>query len=79
MQNPYAAERKKNSIMAPATKVPSSAVRIFWRLFKCVVMVREVGSVPNGVNYNKIDDKGSDKIFNHILYVLICCAGLGVG
>jgi hypothetical protein len=35
--------------------------------------------IDNRVNHHEINDKGSDKIFNHILYLLICCAGLSAG
>jgi hypothetical protein len=40
---------------------------------------KENGCGANWVNHHEINNKGSDKIFDHILYLLIACIVLGAG
>ena len=78
MQNPYTLERKKHQ-NSTSNKWPLKHATDFLAFIQIRCNSKENGRGANWFNYNKIDDKGSDKIFNHTLCILIDYAGVCYG
>ena len=76
MQNPYAAERKKQHD-GTRNKAAFKRGTDFLAFIQMRCNSKEDGRGANLVNPHKINEKGSNKILDHILFLLINCAGLG--
>jgi len=78
MQNIYAAERK-NQHDGTRNKGAFKRDSDFLAFIQMRYNSKEYRRGANWVNHHEINNKGSDKIFDHILYLLIDCVGLGAG
>jgi hypothetical protein len=78
MQNPYAAERKKQHY-GTRNKGAFKRGSDFLAFIQMRCNSEENRRGANRVNHHEINNKGSDKIFDHILYLLIDCVCLSAG
>jgi hypothetical protein len=66
-------------MMAPATKAAFKRGTDFLAFVQMRCNSKEDGRGANRIDHHEINDKGRDEIFDHILFLLIACAGLGAG